>query len=153
MKKWYSIGLLLLVLVLAASLLVACGSKEETATTVADDTATTVADTTATTVAAATGEKELPIGPVGADLGLYAEDKGNNVLMITDVPAPGLQFPISTEGDFAMVIEALGADGAVLGTLTTTTGEVDYTAYAATAAKLRVTTIDGAVWMLTLPAK
>jgi hypothetical protein len=153
MKKWYSIGLLLLVLVLAASVLVACGSKEETTTTVADDTATTVAADTATTVAAATGEKVMPIGPVGTELGLYAEDKGNNVLMVTDVPAPGLQFPISTSGDFAMTIEALGADGAVLGTITTDTGLVDYSAYAATAAKIRVTTIDGTVYVATLPAK
>jgi hypothetical protein len=149
MKKWYSIGLLLLVVVMAASLLVACGSKEEAVTT-------TVAAATDTTVGApASTAKQLGVGPAAADaaLGLYGEDQGNNVLKVTDVPAPGLAFPISTSGDFAMTIEALGADGAVLGTITTDTGLVDYSQYAATAAKLRITTIDGTVYEYAIPGK
>jgi hypothetical protein len=147
MKKWYSIGLLLLVVVLTASVLVACGTKEETTTT--------VAATETTAAAPASTAKPLPAGPVTADsaISLYGEDQGNNVLKVTDVPAPGLAFPISTEGDFAMKIEALDATGAVLGTLSTTTGLVDYTQYAATAAKLRITTVDGTVYEYTIPAK
>jgi hypothetical protein len=151
MKKLYSMGLLLLVLVLAASLLVACGTKEETTTTAAATETTAAA--TETTAAAATGEKVLVMGAVGTELGLYAEDQGNNVLKVTDVPAPGLQFPISTSGDFAMTIEILGDDGSVLGTVTTDTGLVDYSQYAAAGAKIRITTIDGTVYVGTLPGK
>jgi hypothetical protein len=149
MKKWYSIGLLVLVLVLAASVLVACGSGSK------DETTTTVAAATDTTVAAGAAAKPLPAGPITADsaISLYGEDQGNNVLKVTDVPAPGLQFPISTEGDFAMKIEALGADGTVLGTLATTTGEVDYTEFAADAASLRITTVDGTVYTYAIPGK
>ncbi len=150
MKKLYSMGLLMLVLVLAASLLVACGSEDETTTTVAA-TETTVAET-ATTVAAASDVKEIMAGPAGTELGLYGEDQGSNVLKVTDVPAPGLAFPISTEGDFAMVIEAIGADGAVLGTIATTTGLVDYTEFAETAASLLFTTVDGTKWSYMIPA-
>jgi hypothetical protein len=157
MKKWYSIGLLLLVLVLAASLMVACGSKDETATTaddtattVADDTATTVADATATTVAGATDEKIMPT-TLGTELGLYGEDQGSSVVKVTDVPAPGLTFPIASSGDFAMKIEAIGADGTVLGTIETADGLVNYAAYADTAEKLLFTTIDGTKWVYLIP--
>ena len=153
MKKWYSIGLLLLVLVLAASLLVACGSKDETATTAADDTATTVAADTATTAGATAADVKPMPTTLGTELGLYGEDQGNNVVKVTDVPAPGLQFPISTEGDFAMKIEAIGADGSVLGTISTTTGLVDYTEFAADAVSLLFTTVDGTQYSYAIPGK
>jgi hypothetical protein len=144
MKKWYSIGLLLLVVVMAASLLVACGTKEEAVTT-------TVAAATETTVAAPASDVKVMPTVMGTDISLYGEDQGNNVVKITDVPAPGLAFPISTEGDFAMKIEALDASGAVLGTLSTTTGLVDYSQYAATAVSLLITTVDGTKYSYAIP--
>jgi hypothetical protein len=142
MKKWYAIGLLVVALVLAASVLVACG--EETTETTAAETETTVAETETTvaetdTTAATTGGVDVNT------IGLYFEELGNNIVKVTDVPAPGLQFPIHTipDDDFAVVVEVLDAGGAVLGTLDTENGEVDYSAYADTAAKIKVTTKAG----------
>lgn len=149
MKKWYSIGLLLLVLVMAASLLVACGTEKATETTAAATETTAAA--TETTAAAASDVKPMPT-VMGTDLGLYGEDQGNNVVKVTDVPAPGLAFPISTEGDFAMKIEAFDAAGTSLGMVETTTGLVDYSAYADTAAALVFTTVDGTMWSYAIPA-
>jgi hypothetical protein len=163
MKKMYSMGLLLLVLVLMGSLLVACGSKETTETTLAvattaaatdDTTATTAAatdDTTATTVAVTVSEGALALTVVADEaavdlntLDLYGIDEGNNVLMVWDVPIAGSKFPISTTNEYAMTVEALDANGAVLGTLqiddTAAPGKIDYSAYADTAVKLRLTT-------------
>ena len=69
--------------------------------------------------------------------------------MITDVPAPGLQFPVhdaaERDDEFAMVIEVLDADGNVLGTLSTLAGVVDYSEYAADAAQITVTNKAGEV--------
>jgi len=141
MKKWYSIGLLVVVVIMASAFLVACGDEEETTTTEAM-TETTEAMTEETVPEDATEVAE------DVELGLYFEDLGNNVVMVTDVPAPGLSFPIHTtpDDDFAMVIEVLDADGNVLGTLETDTGEVDYSEYAADAAKIVVTNKAGDSW-------
>jgi hypothetical protein len=148
MKKLYSVGLMLLVLVLMASLMVACGNKETTETTLAVDT--TVA-TTATTVAATVSEGALALTVVANEaavnlntLDLYGIDEGNNVLMVWDVPIAGSKFPISTTNDYAAKVEALDANGAVLGTIqiddTAAPGKIDYSAYAGTAVKIRITT-------------
>jgi hypothetical protein len=147
MRKLYSVGLMLLVLVLMASLLVACGNKETTDTTLA--VATTVA-ATATTVAATVSTGALALTVVADEaavdtttLDLYGIDEGNNVLMVWDVPVAGQKFPILTSGDYPMTIEALGADGTVLGTLQSGDGKIDYSAYAETAQKIRITTSPG----------
>ncbi len=137
MKKWYSIGLLLLVLALMGSLLVACEKEEATETTAAVET--TVAPTTDT---AAT---ETTAGGAGTEIGIYFEDLGNNVVKITDVPAPGMAFPVTTSGDMASTIEAFDASGASLGLLTTDTGELDYSSVADTVAKIVVTGPTGTV--------
>jgi hypothetical protein len=148
MKKWYAIGLLVVAMVLAASFLVACGEEEAPATTAAP-TETTAAATE--TTAAATEETT---GGVDVNtIGLYFEDMGNNVVKVTDVPAPGLQFPIHTipDDDFAVTIEVFDASGASLGLLDTDTGEVDYSMYADTAAKIVVTTGTGDVFEYMVP--
>ncbi len=141
MKKWYTIGLLVVFVVLAASFLAACGSEEATTTTAAE-TETTAAETE-TTVAET--ETTAAAGVDVNTIGLYFEDLGNNIIRITDVPAPGLQFPVHTmpADDFAVTIEVFDASGASLGMLDTDTGEVDYSAYADTAAKIVVTTGTG----------
>ena len=133
MKKWYSIGLLVVALVLASAFLVACGEEEATT----DVSTETTEAMTETTEAASSVDTNT--------IGLYFDDLGNNIIRITDVPAPGLQFPVTTDpsNDFAVTIEAFDADGNSLGNLETTTGEVDYTAYADTIAKIVVTTFDG----------
>ncbi len=147
MKKWYSIGLLVIAMILAASFLAACGGDDTTETTVADETATTVADETATT--AAEGTSAVPEGVDTNTIGIYIIDTGNNTLAIWDVPAPGMAFPVHTateqDDEFAMVITVLDASGAVLGELETVGGTVDYSAYADTAAKVTVTNKAGEV--------
>jgi len=145
MKKWYSIGLLVFAVVLAASFLAACGGEETTETTAAA-TETTAA---ATETTAAEGTTGIPEGVDTNTLGIYIIDKGNNVLSIWDVPAPGMAFPVHNEteqaDDFAMVIAVLDASGAVLGELDTLGGDVDYSAYADTAAQVTVTNKAGEV--------
>ena len=133
MKKWYAIGLLVIALALASAFVVACGEEEATT----DVSTETTEAMTETTEAASSVDTNT--------IGLYFDDLGNNIIRITDVPAPGLQFPVTTDpsNDFAVTIEAFDADGNSLGNLETTTGEVDYTAYADTIAKIVVTTFDG----------
>lgn len=138
MKKWYSIGLLVIAVVLAASFMVACGGDEATETTAAPTETTAAA--TETTAAPAAGGVDVNT------IGVYFEDQGNNVVKVTDVPAPGLQFPITTAGEFAFTIEVLDASGAVLGTLQTDDGLVDYTEFAANAAKIKFTSAAGDVF-------
>jgi hypothetical protein len=141
MKKWYSLGLLLLVLVLVGTMVVACGGKEDTTTTAAP---TTAPPTTAPATTVATDATETTIVG-GPEVGIYFEDLGNNVVKITDVPAPGMAFPVVTSGDMAAKIEAFDAAGASLGPLLTDTGELDYSAVAATVAKIVVTGPTGTV--------
>jgi len=142
MKKWYSIGLLLLVLVLVGTMVAACGDKEETTTTAAPTTAppTTAAPTTATTAAAG-----------GEEVGIFFEDMGNNKVKITDVPAPGMAFPVTTSGDMAATIEAFDSSGKSLGALTTETGELDYSSLAGKVAKIVVTGPTGTVAEYVIP--
>jgi ABC-type glycerol-3-phosphate transport system substrate-binding protein len=96
MKKWHSVGLLLMVLVLSALLLVGCGSKDETTTTAALEPTTTVA--VATT-------------------GIFFEDLPNSQVHIWVVPDPGQRFDIGTEGQYGDIIEAFDAAGNSLGEL------------------------------------
>ena len=149
MKKWYSIGLLVIAMILAASFLAACGGEEETTTTMAADTETTVADDTATTVAEGDGTTGVPAGVDTNTLGIYVIDTGNGTVAIWDVPAPGMAFPVhnATEQDdeFAMVITVLDASGADLGELDTIGGTVDFSEFADTAAQITVTNSAGEV--------
>ncbi len=149
MKKLYSLGLLVLVLVLVGTTVVACGGTDETTTTAAPTTvAPEVTDTTMAEVTDTTAG-----GAVGTEIGVYFEDQGNNVVKVTDVPAPGLAFPMSTEGDFAATMEAFDAAGASLGLLETTTGLLDYSSVADTAATIVVTTSSATVFTYEVPAK
>ena len=141
MKKIYSLGLLVLVLMLVVAVTAACGTKETTETTAAEVTETTVAEVTETTT-----------GGVGTEIGVYFEDQGNNVVKITDVPAPGLAFPMSTGGDYPAVMEAFDAAGASLGLLETTTGLLDYSSVADKVAKIVVTTSGGVPFEYVVPA-
>jgi hypothetical protein len=147
MKKWYSIGLLLLLLALVGTMVVACGEKAATTTTAAP---TTAPPTTAPPTTAAPTETTVAAG--GDAIGVYFEDLGNNVVKLTDVPAPGMAFPISTSGDFAATIEAFDASGASLGLLTTETGELDYSSVADTVAKIVVTASTGTAYEYEVPA-
>ena len=139
MKKWYSIGLLLLVMVLVGTMVAACGSDETTDTTAAP-TVTTEAPTVTT---AAPTDTTAAAG--GDEIGIFFEDLGNNVVKITDVPAPGMAFPVTTSGDMAATIEAFDASGASLGALTTETGDLDYSSVADKVAKIVVTGPTGTV--------
>jgi type IV pilus biogenesis protein CpaD/CtpE len=150
MKKLYSIGLLLLVLVMVGAVFAACGSEDTTTTTAAPATTTTAAPATPTTAAGAT---DTTAAAGGQEIGIYFEDMGNNVVKITDVPAPGLAFPVVTSGDMAAKIEAFDAAGKSLGALTTDTGELDYSAVAANVAKIVVTGPTGTVSEYAVPAK
>jgi hypothetical protein len=151
MKKLYSVGLMLLVLVLMGSLLAACGSKETTETTLAVGTTVAVETTVAATVSAGALALTVVANEAAVDLNtldLYGIDEGNSVLMVWDVPVAGSKFPILTSGDYPMTIEALDAGGTVLGTIqivddTANAGKIDYSAYAATAQKIRITTSPG----------
>jgi hypothetical protein len=139
MKKCYLAGLLVLVLVLAVSLLVACGSKEETTTTAAP--VTTVAPATTTTV--------------GQTTGIFFEDQGNSKVLIWVVPDPGQKFTIGTEGAFGDKIEAFDAAGKSLGFLElpdSADGVLDYSSVAGIA-KIVVTDVphDGAKYEHILP--
>jgi len=133
MKKWYSIAVLVLVLALAGTVFAACGDDEETTTTAAP-----------TTTTAAAAEEEL---------GIFFEDLGNNVVMVTDVPAPGLTFPIHTTpaDDMASTVEAFDADGGSLGMLETDTGEIDYSEFAGDVVKIVVTDPNGTEWEYMVP--
>jgi hypothetical protein len=123
MKKIGSFGLLVLVLVLVVTVTVACGTKEETTTTVAAVTETTVAGPTTTVAGVA---------------GIAFEAKPNNVVYITDSPEPGMAFPISTSGDYVSKIWAVDASGAKVADLTTTDGMVDYSSVVGKAVKIMV---------------
>ena len=142
MKKWYSLGLVLLLVALVGVMAVACGGDEETTTTAAPTTAppTTAAPTDTT---AAPTDTTAPAG--GEEIGIFFEDLGNNVVKITDVPAPGMAFPVTTSGDMAAKIEAFDASGASLGPLTTETGDLDYSSVADKVAKIVVTGPTGTV--------
>ena len=145
MKKWYLVGLLVLALALAAFSVVACGSEEETTTTAAVET--TVAPETT----------EAPTTTVVVDLtkiGVYFLDQGDNKVQIVEVPVPGMQFNMMTEGDYPCTIEAFDAAGASLGNLElpeTAAGVLDYSSVADTAAKIVVTTSAGASVEYLLP--
>lgn len=150
MKKWYSLGLLVIAVVLVSAFLVACGEEEVTTTEATTEvteatTESTEAVTETTEAVTETTAAETTGGVDVNTIGLYFEDLGNNVIKVTDVPAPGLQFPIHTipDDDFACTIEVFDADGNSLGMLDTDTGEVDYSMYADTAAKIVITTFDG----------
>lgn len=127
MKTRYSVALVLLVLLLSASLAVACESQEETTTTAAVETTTTAAvETTATSVEPPT--ETTAISGVGTEAGIYFENLGNYVVRITEVSASGLATPVHTfpDDESACTIEAFDAIGKSLGNLETDTGEVNY---------------------------
>jgi len=81
----------------------------------------------------------------GAQTGIFFEDQGNDVVKITDVPGPGMSFPVHTSGDMASTIEAFDASGASLGPLQTDDGMLDYSSVADTVAKIVVTNPHGTV--------
>jgi len=148
MKKWYAIGLLIVALALSASQLVACGEEEAT-----DVTAAATETTEAMTVTTEAMTETSTGGAVDTTtIGMYFEDMGNNVVKVTDVPAPGLQFPIHTTptDEFASTVEAFDASGAKLGDLETADGLVDYSEYADTAAKI-VVSWAGDSWEYMIP--
>lgn len=146
MKKWYLVGLLVLAVALVASFAVACETEEATETTAAVET--TAAPTTEETEAT-----ETTAAAIGTEIGLFFEDKGNNVVNVIDVPAPGMQFPVHTTpaDDYACTIEAFDAAGASLGNLETADGLVDYSALAGTVAKIVVTTFDDRAFEYMVP--
>ena len=138
MKKWYLVGLLVLALALAAFSVVACESEEETTTTEAVETTVAPETTEAPTTTAG--------GVDVATIGVYFLDQGNNKVQIVEVPVPGMQFNMMTEGDYPCTIEAFDAAGASLGNLElpeSAAGVLDYSSVADTAAKIVVTTSAG----------
>jgi len=138
MKKWYLVGLLVLALALAAFSVVACESEEETTTTEAVETTVAPKTTEAPTTTAG--------GVDVATIGVYFLDQGNNKVQIVEVPVPGMQFNMMTEGDYPCTIEVFDAAGASLGNLElpeTAAGVLDYSSVADTAAKIVVTTSAG----------
>jgi hypothetical protein len=141
MKKIYSLGLLVLALLLVVIVTVACGTKEETTTTVAEVTETTVAEVTETTVAV-----------TGSEIGMQFKDEGNNVVYITDAVEPGMAYPISTSnGDFSSKVWAIDASGAKVADFTTLDGYVDYTSVVGKAVKILVQGPFGDPFEYTIP--
>jgi guanyl-specific ribonuclease Sa len=150
MKRWYTIGLLLVVVVLAAAMLVACSEKETTTTAAPTTEATEVTETTEA------AEPTETTAAVGAAIGVYFEDQGNNVVLVMDVPAPGMSFPVHSlpADDYAATIEAFDADGNSLGNLDLpeeAAGALDYSSVADTAAKIVVTTFSGVAYEYLIP--
>jgi hypothetical protein len=138
MKRIYSVGLLVLVLTLVVTVTVACGTKEETTTTVAAVTETTVAGVTTTTAA--------------GTIGMKFKDEGNNVVYITDEVEPGMAYPISTSnGDFSAKVWAVDASGAKVADFTTLDGYVDYTSVVGKAVKIMVQGPFGDPFEYTIP--
>jgi hypothetical protein len=138
MKRIYSVGLLVLVLTLVVTVTVACGTKEETTTTVAAVTETTVAGVTTTTAA--------------GTIGMKFKDEGNNVVYITDEVEPGMAYPISTSnGDFSAKVWAVDASGAKVADFTTLDGYVDYTSVVGKAVKIVVQGPFGEPFEYTIP--
>ena len=88
MKKMYSLGLLVLMLMLVVTVTVACGAEEPRRL-----------------------QPKSP-RPPWLTAGIQFKDEGNNVVYITDMPEPGMAFPISTSGDYAAKIWATDASGA-----------------------------------------
>ena len=141
MKKWYSIGLVLLVIALMGMMVAACGSSTTTTTT---SPATTAAATTApSTSASPTGD--------ASKLGIYFKDMGNNVVYITDVPEAGMAFPVTTSGDFASKIWATDASGAKVAAFTTEDGNVDYSSVVGKAVKIHVAAPTGGKGVYKIP--
>jgi hypothetical protein len=150
MKRWYTIGLLLVVVVLAAAMLVACSEKETTTTAAPTTEATEVTETTEA------AEPTETTAAAGAAIGVYFEDQGNNVVLVMDVPAPGMSFPVHSlpADDYAATIEAFDADGNSLGNLDLpeeAAGALDYSSVADTAAKIVVTTFSGVAYEYLIP--
>jgi hypothetical protein len=108
-------------------------------------------ETTTTTAAPATTAPPITAAPDLEGTGIFFEDLGNHVVKITDVPAPGMVFPVTTSGDMACTIEAFDAAGSSLGLLTTVTGVLDYSSVAASAAMIVVTGPTGAIAEYVLP--
>jgi branched-chain amino acid transport system substrate-binding protein len=68
-------------------------------------------------------------GAAATETGVFFEDLGGGKVHITTVPGPGMKFDISTEGGFAVKIEAFDASGGSLGLLEcpdAAKGVVDY---------------------------
>jgi len=70
-------------------------------------------------------------GAPAAETGIFFEDLGGGKVHITTVPGPGMKFDVSTEGGFAVKIEAFDAGGKSLGLLEcpdAAKGVLDYSA-------------------------
>jgi hypothetical protein len=109
--------------------------------------------TTAAPTTEVTGATETTVA-ASAELGIFFEDLGNNVVHITNVPMPGASFDVTTEGQFASVIEAFDAAGKSLGLLElpeAAAGKLDYSSIADKVAKLVVTDMMGKVFEYTVP--
>jgi hypothetical protein len=147
MKKWYLVGLLVLAVALVASFAVACEKEEATETTAAVETTVAPTEDTEATVTTAGGVDV-------ATIGVYFLDQGDNKVQIVEVPVPGMQFNMMTEGDYPCTIEVFDAAGASLGNLElpeTAAGVLDYSSVADTAAKIVVTTSAGQAWEYMVP--
>ena len=142
MKKWHSVGLLLLVVALMGTMVAACGSSTTTTSTTASATTTPPTTAPATSASPSAGASEL---------GIFFEDKGNNVVYITDVPEAGMAFPISTSGDFASKVWATDASGAKIADFTTADGNVDYSSVVGKAVEIRVKGPTGGKGVYTIP--
>jgi hypothetical protein len=88
---------------------------------------------------------------VAGETGISFEDLGNNVVMITDTPQPGMVFPLSTSGDFAAKIWAIDASGAKVADFTTADGKVDYSSVVGKAVKIMVEGAFGNTAEYTIP--
>ena len=141
MKKWYSIGLLLLVIALMGMMVAACGSSTTTTTTAPATTAP--ASTAPSPAASPTAD--------ASELGVFFKDMGKNIVFITEVPEAGMVFPLTTEGDFASKIWATGASGAKVADLTTKDGNVDYSSVAGKAVKIHVVSPTGTKAVYKIP--
>ncbi len=83
-------------------------------------------------------EAETTSEEAAGEVGIFFEEREGTVVYCTDVPEPGMTFPVHTEGSFAVTIYVVDADGNKLGDLTVEEGLIDYGMYAENGAKVIV---------------
>ncbi len=127
----------LVTLIMALFLLSMAGCTTATTTTEATTAQTTQATTEATPETTAMETEATEPETTESDVekvmgtGVFFELRENNTIYCTDVPEPGMTFPISSEpGMFQVTVYALDADGNKLGDIDVAEGLIDYSEYA-----------------------
>ena len=123
MKK---VALLLAIMLVLSLAFAGCAPAEEVA----------VEEPVVEATAEVTAEEEPVAEEASTETGIFFEQKEGNVVYCTDVPEPGMTFPVTTSGGFAVTCYVVDADGNKIADIEVTDGNIDYGAYLPDAVKV-----------------